>query len=71
MQKMGKLESAKNCYLKAIAITYYQTACYNKISQSHPTLVEQNWNSQNTRAPNFIIIGAQKSEQITLINIPK
>lgn len=50
------------------AITYYQTACYNKISQSHPTLVEQNWNSQNTRAPNFIIIGAQKSGTTSLAN---
>ncbi|MDJ0518700.1 MAG: tetratricopeptide repeat protein, partial [Trichodesmium sp. MO_231.B1] len=50
------------------AITCYQTACYNKISKSHPTFVEQNWNSQNIRRPNFIIIGAQKSGTTSLEN---
>ena len=50
------------------AITCYKTACYHKISQSHPTFVEQNWNSQNTRRPHFIIIGAQKSGTTSLEN---
>ncbi|MGB3514019.1 MAG: tetratricopeptide repeat protein, partial [Microcoleaceae cyanobacterium] len=50
------------------AITCYQTACYHKICQSHPNFVEQNWNSQNTRRPHFIIIGAQKSGTTSLEN---
>lgn len=50
------------------AITSYQTACYNKIRESHPGFVEQNWNLKNARGPDFIIIGAQKSGTTSLEN---
>ncbi len=50
------------------AIKNYQTASYNKTRQSHPTFVEKNWNLKNTRGPNFIIIGAQKSGTTSLEN---
>ncbi|MDJ0555730.1 MAG: tetratricopeptide repeat protein [Microcoleaceae cyanobacterium MO_207.B10] len=51
-----------------VAITCYETACYHKTRQSYPMFVQQNWNSQNTRRPNFIIIGAQKSGTTSLEN---
>lgn len=50
------------------AIKNYQTASYNKTSQSHPIFVEQNWDLKNTNGPNFIIIGAQKSGTTSLEN---
>ncbi|MGB3514022.1 MAG: tetratricopeptide repeat protein, partial [Microcoleaceae cyanobacterium] len=50
------------------AIKNYQTASYNKTRQSHPTFIQQHWNLQNARGPNFIIIGAQKSGTTSLEN---
>ena len=63
---LGEILTAKG-NLNA-AIKNYQTASYNKTRQFNPTFVEKHWNLQNSRGPNFIIIGAQKSGTTSLEN---
>ena len=50
------------------AIKNYQTASYNKTRKINPIFVEQNWDVENSRGPDFIIIGAQKSGTTSLEN---
>jgi tetratricopeptide (TPR) repeat protein len=53
----GKLEEA---------ISYYQTASYKQLTQSHPEFVKSYWDIKSPSQPNFLIIGVMKGGTTSL-----
>ncbi len=48
------------------AIICYQTACYQQTLKSYPTFVQNYWNLEQLRGPDFIIIGVGKAGTTSL-----
>jgi tetratricopeptide (TPR) repeat protein len=42
------------------AISYYHTAMYKQTLASHPDLVTKQWNLEDVRGPNFLIVGGMR-----------
>ncbi|MDZ4786270.1 MAG: tetratricopeptide repeat protein [bacterium] len=55
---LGNLLTKKN-QIDA-AISYYYTAMYKQTLVSHPDLVSKQWNLEQVRGPNFLIIGGMR-----------